>query len=183
MRVTGGDFRGQRLLVPSGKIRPATDLMRESLFNILSARGVELIDKHFLDLFSGSGSMAIEAASRGAASITLVERDHRKKKCLQHNTRFVNGSVKIRITPCERFLRRAQPPPGGWDIVFMDPPYIYRHRSSLLAACLRKGVLNERSFIIIHFPVGEELKSCKGLSFVDGRNYGSAQLNIYRRSI
>ena len=135
MRVTGGCYRGRRLEVPPRPVRPATDRMREALFNVLAARGMSLEGTHFLDLFSGSGSMAVEAASRGAASVTLVERDLRKRPCLRRNTSFVSAAVRIHISPCERFLARARPVAGcGWDLVFVDPPFAYRHKPELLAA-------------------------------------------------
>ena len=71
MRITGGELRGRSIKCPDGVIRPAMDRMRESLFAILG----DLSGKSFLDLFSGSGTIAIEAVSRGASHVELVEKD------------------------------------------------------------------------------------------------------------
>ena len=156
MRVTGGRYRGRRLEVPPRPVRPTTDRMREALFNVLAARGVAMDGAHFLDLFSGSGSMAVEAASRGAASVTLVERDPRKRTCLRRNTSFVSAAVRIHISPCERFLARARPAAGGgWDLAFVDPPFAYRYKPDLLAALGAGALLRDRALVVVHLPVQE----------------------------
>ena len=76
MRITGGIYRGRRIVCPPGIIRPAMDMMRESLFSILGP----LEGMSFLDLFSGSGCVGIEAASRGASLVHLVEKDRQKRE-------------------------------------------------------------------------------------------------------
>ena len=180
MRVTGGSYLGRRLEVPPGPVRPATDRMRESLFSVLLARGVVLEGARFLDLFSGSGSMAVEAASRGAAHLTLVERDPRKRPCLQRNTSFVSASVRIHIGPCERFLARARPPAGGeWDVVFVDPPFAYRHRAALLASLLEDGLLRDDALVMVHVPAQEPLPAAPGLVCVDQRRYGGSTVYLF----
>ncbi len=181
MRVTGGSYRGRRLEVPPHALRPATDRMRQAVFNIIAARGVRLTGTRFLDLFSGTGSMAVEAASRGAAAVDLVERDPRKRPCLQRNTSFLAARVAIHITPCERFLARVQrSAPGGWDLVFADPPYPYRHKDSLLAALAGLPALRTGALVMMHVPAGEELRAPSPLACIDRRRYGGAAVYFFR---
>ena len=180
MRVTGGRYRGRRLQVPPRDIRPVTDRMREALFNVLSARGVVLEGCRFLDLFSGSGSMAVEAASRGAAVVDLVERDARKRPCLERNTSFVEAEVAIHLMPCERYLARARRAADrGWDLVFADPPYAYRRKSSLLAAVAACAGIRAGALVVVHTPAGEVLAPPPRLACVDRRRYGGAALAVF----
>ena len=180
MRVTGGSFRGRRLEVPPAPVRPTTDRLREALFSILAARGAAVAGAHFLDLFSGSGIVAVEAASRGAAAITLVERDPRKRACLRRNTSFVTVPVRIHIVPCERFLARAAAAAGGaWDLVFVDPPYAYRHREELLATLADSPSLRPTATVLVHVPAHVPLDpEPTGLTCVDRRRYGGALLYV-----
>ena len=184
MRVTGGRYRGRRLEVPPRPVRPTTDRMREALFSVLAARGVALEGTRFLDLFSGSGSMAVEAASRGAAAVTLVERDPRKRACLQRNTSFVRAAVRIHIAPCERFLARARPAASeGWDLAFVDPPFAYRHKPELLAALRRDGLLRAGALVMVHIPAQEGLPEAAGLTCIERRRYGGSALCFFERDI
>lgn len=161
-------------------MRPTTDRLRAALFDMLAARGVEVEGANFLDLFSGSGSMAVEAASRGAAAVTLVERDPRKRACLQRNTSFVSAAVRIRITPCERFLDRARPPAGhGWDLAFVDPPFAYRRKPELLAALGRGRLLRAGALVVLHLPAQEELPEVAGLTCSERRRYGGSAVCLF----
>ena len=180
MRVTGGRYRGRRVQVPPHDIRPVTDRMREALFNVLAARGAVLEGCGFLDLFSGSGIMAVEAASRGAATVDLVERDPRKRAWLQRNTSFVDAEVAIHVMPCERYLARAwRAAAGGWDLVFADPPYAYRRKSAVLAAVAACARLRAGALVAMHTPAGEVLTPPPRLSCIDRRRYGGAALALF----
>ena len=180
MRVTGGRYRGRTVQVPPHDIRPVTDRMREALFNVLAARGVVFEGCRFLDLFSGSGIMAVEAASRGAAAVDLVERDPRKRPYLQRNTSFVEAAVAIHLMPCERYLARMRRAAhGGWDLVFADPPYAFRHKPAVLAALAACGGLRAGALVAVHTPFDEVLAPPPRLACVDRRRYGGAALALF----
>ena len=180
MRVTGGRYRGRRVQVPPRDIRPVTDRMREALFNVLAARGTVLEGCGFLDLFSGSGIMAVEAASRGATTIDLVESDPRKRAFLQRNTGFVEADMAIHVMPCERYLARMRRvADGGWDLVFADPPYAYRHKSDVLTAVAACARLRAGALVVVHTPVGERLTPPPRLTWIDRRRYGGAALAFF----
>ena len=103
MRITGGVYRGRKVQCPKGLIRPAMDRMRESMFSILGS----LEGSSFLDLFSGSGLVGIEAASRGASPVILVEMDRKKRPVIERNIGMVESEIQLVMMPVERFFKRG----------------------------------------------------------------------------
>jgi 16S rRNA (guanine966-N2)-methyltransferase len=122
MRVIAGEFRGRRLKAPTWEgLRPTSDRLRETLFDVLSD---SVVDARVLDGFAGTGAIGIEALSRGAAEVTFVERDPRAIKLIETNLSSLGldarGHVIIRaaFTDAARRLK-GQP----FDLVILDPPY------------------------------------------------------------
>jgi 16S rRNA (guanine966-N2)-methyltransferase len=121
MRVVAGKFKGRRLrAVPGSATRPTSDRVREALFSILGDR---VVDTRVLDLFAGTGALAIEALSRGAASAILVEQAPQAVAVIRSNLQALDlGRVAIvRRTKAETYLRSQRD--GPFDLVFLDPPY------------------------------------------------------------
>jgi 16S rRNA (guanine966-N2)-methyltransferase len=116
MRVTGGELGGRRLHVPRRGVRPTTGRVREAVFSMLGS--VE--DSRVLDLFCGTGALAIEALSRGAAQATLVDT---KPEAARRNLESLglNDRATALRSDVARYLRRAGP--GSFDLVLCDPPY------------------------------------------------------------
>lgn len=125
VRITGGLWRSQRVPVCNAPgLRPTPDRVRETLFNWL---GQDLSGWRCLDLFAGSGILGIEAASRGAAEVLLIERDRRILGTLQKRLARLNApQIQTFAADAVEFAQRS---PGGFDLIFADPPY----RSDLLA--------------------------------------------------
>lgn len=122
MRVIAGSAGGTRLKVPKTKaVRPMTDRVKESLFSHLHQRPAGAV---VLDLFAGSGSLAIEALSRGAGRAVLVESSRAARAAARENLRRCGLAERAEVVACEvkRFLERAQPA-APFDLVFVDPPY------------------------------------------------------------
>lgn len=120
IRIISGRARGRRLQVPASGVRPTADRVREALFSALEHRlagGLE--GRAALDLFAGAGGLGLEAASRGAAPVVLVERDRGVAGVLRRNVEAVGGA-RLVIADVARFLAG---PPSPFDVVFMDPPY------------------------------------------------------------
>ncbi|WP_420894324.1 16S rRNA (guanine(966)-N(2))-methyltransferase RsmD [Vandammella animalimorsus] len=123
VRIIGGQWKRSRLPVAARPgLRPTPDRVRETLFNWL---GQDLHGRHCLDAFAGSGALGLEAASRHAAQVLLVERDSGLCRQLQaHAQRLQAGNVRIQ---CGDGLAALRAPcaqqPQGWDVVFLDPPY------------------------------------------------------------
>jgi len=174
LRVTGGIYRGRRVACPPGVIRPAMDRMRESLFAILG----DIADCAFLDLFSGSGVVGIEAASRGAAPVVLVESDRIKRRTILSNIAFVESPIDLRLVPAEKFLKN---PGACFDLVYADPPFRFPRKRGLLEAVDRSGALAAGGRLIIHVPREEAYDEAVGsLSLEDLRDYGGSRLLFYR---
>ena len=124
-RIIGGTAGGRRLRTPSGALtRPTSDRVREALFSALESALGSLVGLRFLDLYAGSGAVGLEAASRGAAAVTLVEQDRRTAGLIRQNVQdlglpgvqVVQGSVSHHLGP-------HGPSTEPYDAVFLDPPY------------------------------------------------------------
>ncbi|HET8592654.1 MAG TPA: RsmD family RNA methyltransferase [Solirubrobacterales bacterium] len=115
LRITGGELRGRRLKVPRGDVRPTTERVREAVFSILG----EVSGARVLDLFCGSGALAVEALSRGAAEATLVDSDPRTAR---DNLEALGLEERARTVRSDaaRFLGRAEQ--RSFDLVLCDPP-------------------------------------------------------------
>jgi 16S rRNA (guanine(966)-N(2))-methyltransferase RsmD len=151
------------------------DRLRQSLFSILG----DLEGVSFLDLFSGTGVLGIEAASRGADPVLLVEKDPRKKPTIQKNISFVEGHIDIVISPVERFLKSNT---RGWDIIFLDPPFDFDAKGVLLDIAGAPPHLNPGGLVLIHLHTAEKLSTeRRDLLLSDRREYGQSLLLFFRR--
>lgn len=142
IRIIAGAKRGRRLRVPAeGCVRPTGERVREAIFDVLG--GVEGL--RVLDLFAGSGAMGLEALSRGALYCVFVEGDRAVADVLRRNIAllgFQEGAGRVLVSDYVRAVTRLAGSPGGFDLLFVDPPYrmlpevaaeIRPHLSSLLA--------------------------------------------------
>ncbi len=123
-RIIAGSARGRRLKTPAGDAtRPTSDRVREALFSALDARLGSLHGLRLLDLYAGSGAVALEAMSRGAEAATAVESDRRTAAIVTENARTLGfaDAVQVLAQRVERVLDR--PAPAPFDVVFADPPY------------------------------------------------------------
>ena len=121
-RIIGGSVGGRRLrTLPGDLTRPTADRVREALFSSLESTLGSLRGLRFLDLYAGSGAVGLEAASRGAATVTLVEQNRRAASVVEGNARSLGLDVEVRCVAVARHLGTATPTP--YDVVFSDPPY------------------------------------------------------------
>ncbi len=172
MRITGGTLRGRTVKVPPGEIRPTMDRMRESMFSILGP----LHGLSFLDLFGGSGIVALGAVSRGASRVVTVEKDRGKRSIMLGNLSMADPPVEVHFVPAERYVQATRN--RVFDIVYLDPPFRYRHAPSLLGALARSRIVTEDTIILIHHPKSE-LGVPDGLFHRDTRMYGGSQLDFF----
>jgi 16S rRNA (guanine966-N2)-methyltransferase len=126
MRVIAGEHRGRPLVAPGGRgTRPTPDRVRESVFSILSS----VAGARVLDLFAGSGALAIEALSRGAAEASLVDSSTAAVAAIRRNLTALGLHADVCPMRAAAFLERARAAGRQYDLVFLDPPY--RHASAL----------------------------------------------------
>jgi 16S rRNA (guanine966-N2)-methyltransferase len=178
MRVIAGQYRGRRLRTPPGEdTRPTADRVREALFSILGDR---VGDARVLDLFAGSGALAIEALSRGAASAVLVERDPRAVDAIRANLDAIRAPhARVERADALAWLRRAgAASEGRFDLVFLDPPYSSaRHVAGKLSQALPE-VLSEDALIVSESDKRDPLTLDFPLE--DERTYGTTRIAIHR---
>lgn len=147
LRIIGGEWRGRKLGFPNQPgLRPTPDRVRETLFNWLMP---VIAGSRCLDLFAGSGALGLEAASRGAAHVTLVEQAAAVAKQLQANIELLRAGdrVSVRQMDAMQFLRQL--PDEPYDILFLDPPFGRDWLSRCLPALARPGWLTDGACIYI----------------------------------
>ncbi len=122
-RIVAGTAKGRTLRVPSEGTRPTSAKVREALFSKLRSWGL-LEDVRVLDLFAGSGALGLEAFSRGAAGVDLVEKSRQAQRVIERNIRETGGTGTVRLCKCsaEQFLERPSIP---YSVIFVDPPYAW----------------------------------------------------------
>ena len=182
MRITGGLLKGRTTQTPSGKmaIRPAMDMMRESVFAIL---GTELEGKSFLDLFSGSGTIALEAVSHGAKGVCLCEMDKDKAKTIIENVKMaeeLGERIDCHFMAVELYLKRCK---KQFDYIFLDPPFPYRFRKELVETIGKRNLLNDGGLAMLHHPKEDPLpEELGGLKRVDQRTYGRSIVDFFKKN-
>lgn len=120
MKITGGEFRGRRLVAPkTTATRPTSGRLREAVFSMCQSK---IEGSRFLDIFAGSGAMGLEAISRGSAHSTLIDNHPEAKRAIYTNinTLGVQDQVKLIFASVERALKKLE---GPFDIIYIDPPY------------------------------------------------------------
>jgi 16S rRNA (guanine966-N2)-methyltransferase len=178
MRVVGGKFRGRALATPrSHGIRPTSDRLRETLFNILNhSYDLPRDGTRVIDLFAGTGALGIEAISRGAAHALFVESGVEGRGVIRENmeTFGLNGVAKI--------LRRDATDlgPAGtiapFDLVFLDPPYGKGLGEKALASAAAGGWLKPDALCVLEERVGVAIEPPSGFETLDQREAGDSQL-------
>ncbi len=148
MRIIAGMYRGRTLAALRDlSIRPTTDRVKQTIFDILSTR-VDLDGTSVLDLFAGSGSLGLEALSRGASHITFIEKARTSLKALEKNIRTLGCENRTTVHQADVFwfLRNANQP---YDLVFVDPPYALEAIDTLPSVIATSGVLRKGSYVVM----------------------------------
>jgi 16S rRNA (guanine966-N2)-methyltransferase len=176
LRIIGGKFKGRRINPPSNfKARPTTDFAREGLFNILNNR-VDFESLDVLDLFSGTGSVSYEFASRGALLVHLVEKDMRHilgikkiiKELVLENVKPIPIDVRAYLKTCS----------VKYDVVFADPPYELAWLKELPDLVTQAGIIKEDGFFILEHP--RDLSFAGHKLFFEHRNYGGVNFSFFK---
>jgi 16S rRNA (guanine(966)-N(2))-methyltransferase RsmD len=137
------------------------DRMRESVFATLG----DLEECPFLDLFSGSGIIALEAASRGANPVEAVEKDPVKWKTLLRNVALAPERIQCRFMPAEQYIRRAR---RSFGVIFCDPPFAYRFKGELVRSIAASPLVRSGSWLLVHRPEEDFYLDNLGDAFFSG---------------
>ncbi len=178
MRIIAGRMKGRRLLVPKNGARPTTDRVRESLFAVLQD---EFEDGMVIDLFAGSGSLGLEALSRGAERAHFVELSRRSMDVLKRNLEAArNEGIETKVFKEKvRYYLRNHWPEGGADLVLMDPPY--GDEEGLISLKLLAELhASEVGMVSFESVGGEEIATPDGLEFHRVMSFGDTQVTFFR---
>jgi 16S rRNA (guanine966-N2)-methyltransferase len=183
VRIIGGEFRSVALAAvgtgdAGAHLRPTTDRVRESLFNVLAGHGV-IEGARVLDLFAGTGALGLEALSRGAEHVSFVENGRPAQRLIGQNI------AKLRVSDRTEVIRRdACRLPGRtgapFDLVFLDPPYRKGFGETALQAAEAGGWLAPQAFVV--WEEAAEMDAPPGFEKLDHRKYGDTHVTLLSKS-
>ncbi len=185
MKIINGDFKGRNFFMPAN-IRPTQNIVRKAVFDIL---GQDMTGLYFLDLFSGSGSMGLEAFSCGAQMVTMVERDHKCAKVMGENLALFGLDMGFQhdrgcqliqsdvFAAIKSFFKQNK----RFDVVFLDPPYDEGLAKKTLKTLSAYDILHPNSYVIAEYGKREGLPyQDHDFEVMTQRKYGKSYLVIYQ---
>jgi len=181
MRVISGTARGCNLKAPEGMdTRPTTDRIKETLFNIIAP---DLLECRFLDLFSGTGAIGIEALSRGAEKAVFVDYSSESRKIIDYNLTHTKLTEKAKVYTekvsviIEKLAKENQ----KFDIIFMDPPYKKGLAEETLNLIKEKNILFQEGYIIAEHETAGELIIPQGFEIFKEKIYKKTTMTFIQR--
>ncbi len=184
MRVISGTARGKKLISLEGlETRPTLDRVKEAVFNILQ---FDIKNANILDLFSGSGALAIEALSRGASSAVLCDSSNKAIKIINKNLELTKVKDKARVINKDYIetLKILKDETKKFDIIFLDPPYKSDYVVISIQKILQGNLLNKNGIIVVETNDEnkiEDIKNIKSIEFYDTRRYGIVHIIFIRK--
>lgn len=174
MRIVAGQYRGKKLWTPEGKeVRPTSERAREAIFNILNSHwGSDYSAVRLADIFAGTGAFGLEALSRGAASVTLVDKD--TSLAAKNAKMFVKEQAKIKLIKADALnLPHLR---DKFNMVFMDAPYAKGLTEEVLKQLLEKDWFEPNSLCIVEIKKDEHIDIPQKYELLDERVYGLARI-------
>jgi 16S rRNA (guanine(966)-N(2))-methyltransferase RsmD len=180
MRVIAGTSRGRRLAGFKGRdVRPTPDRVREALFSILQSKVGNFSGLRVLDLFSGTGALAIEALSRGAEAASIVESARASAIIIRENLERCRLADKAVVMIRDAFLALRDFPPGSFDLIFLDPPYGRKLAERAISEISSLKILDRQGTLCAETAADETLPEKIGrLQIFDQRRYGSVMIHF-----
>ena len=177
MNITGGKYNSRYIKAPdSDKVRPTLSKIRESVFNILQAK-INFEEAVFLDAFSGSGIMSLEAISRGFKSVISIEKDFKTAKFIKENFKQLELEPNLIIGDTTKILDKLI---EQFDVIYLDPPYkdveLY---NKTLNKIVEKNLLKNDGFIIVESQKGVEYTIPQELSLIKEKTYGDTNIIFF----
>ncbi len=178
MRVISGKHRGRILHEFKGKdVRPTSDRAKEAIFSILQN---EINGASFLDLFAGSGSVGIEAISRGAGRVVFCDKEKFSCDLVKANLKLLKIEAEVLLTPAlfglNRFITRKE----KFDVIFLDPPYNTKLGVDAVEIIDKNKLITENGMVIFEYAEGEKHNiNLENLVEFDTRKYGKAVFSFF----
>jgi 16S rRNA (guanine966-N2)-methyltransferase len=181
MKILGGKYKGRNFYMPAG-IRPTQNILRQALFDLI---GHDLTGLSFLELFAGSGAVSLEAISRGASEVVMVEHNDLNAKTIQENCELLaidlGESYRLIHADALATLKRLSEEKKQFDLVFFDPPYGRKLAKKTLKLITTRDILHPQSLVIIQADSSEQLEVPEGFTVLTQRRYGSSYLMILQK--
>ena len=182
MRIIGGDAKGRRIYSPKkNNIRPTSDGIKESLFNILQ----EVSGKAFLDLFAGCGNVGLEALSRGAANVVFVEKNPVMVNAIKRNLLElgINNKYQILETEAAKDIKKLQRKGEQFDFLFADPPYEKGFIREIFQYLGEGEMISSSGVAIFQHSIREDIPGTLTGTFMltDQRRYGDTRISFFKR--
>lgn len=179
MRIVAGEFRGRRLFAPEGvETRPTADRVRESIFNILARR---VPDAEVLDLFAGSGAMALESISRGARFAALCDASRDAARVIERNIALVRAEDRTLLIRSDWRDALSRLRGRKFSIVFLDPPYRMEDAYASAAEAMRAlGLLADGAVLVMEHSAESPLRLPARFEIYDERRYGHTAVALVR---
>ena len=181
MRIIGGQWRGLHLAEvgagdPKANLRPTSDRVREAIFNLLinGTHGDLVSGTSVLDLFAGTGALGLEALSRGALSVTLVDDGHAAQKLISQNVAKMRVEGQVTLLP--RDATRLPPAAAPFSLIFLDPPYGKALGQAALHSARTQGWLAPNATIL--WEEGTAPTPPQGFALLDQRRYGDTWVTL-----
>jgi 16S rRNA (guanine966-N2)-methyltransferase len=185
MRIIAGELGGRTIRTVSGPgYRPATSKVRQAVFSALESRGVVWEGARVLDLFAGSGSLGLEALSRGAAEAWFVESNRRAADVLRQNVMTLGLAERCRVLPRDLFAVIGSRAAHPFDVVFIDPPYGKNLLAPAMKKVLENGWVKEQGVLVAETEktLDGETGGWAGLQLLVQKSYGQTRIHIWRHS-
>ena len=183
IRIIAGEYRGRKLKVLKGKdIRPSSDQFREGLFNMLSFLA-DFRSMIFLDLYAGTGSLGLEALSRGAKKVIFIEASRKNMSVLKHNIESISPEQNCIELAQDSFVHWLSgfADPGHPCVVFLDPPFSGNEYELILNKLTDLPSIRAGSLIVVESNQAREILFPEALLLLKHRRYGSVTLDILRK--
>lgn len=182
MRIISGKFKGRFIKVPaSNLIRPTTDRVRETLFNLINNR-IDFTGIKVLDLYSGSGSFGLECLSRGASEVHFVEKNFVIYKNLEENIKSLEAETQTFIYKMEAVKFTGSVKPQSYDLIFADPPFFKDDIHQVTDSILNNGYLSdEDSLYIIERSIQTKDKDMRAFQQDPSKIIGDACLYFFSK--
>ena len=184
MRIVGGRLKGRMLKTPASRAtRPTSERLRESIFDILEHRFPGLIEgARVVDLFAGTGALAIEALSRGAGFALFVDNGAAARALLRANVEALALGGVTRIWRADATRLGSAPAGGPFELAFLDPPYGQGLASPALASLVVGGWLEPNALCVVEEDAKADIAAPIGLARLDERVYGDTKIAIFQAS-
>lgn len=176
MRIIGGSHKGRQFLQSVSRlpVRPTTDFAKEALFNIIN-NNFDFTEIKVLDLFSGTGSISYEFASRGSSYIIALDNNNDCCKFINETAKKFNFPIRVFNSDVFNFIEKTQ---DKFDLIFADPPYNSNYFYSIADNIFSKNILNKNGWLIIEHP--KEISFTKKPAFIQHRKYGNVNFSFFQ---